>query len=476
MPIVHGREKFTTALDRYGNPWSSIFWLHLRRELVRWKSLFDNVESHPLTQLQREAIVLDEKRNLVVAGAGTGKTASLVGKVAYLFQSGKAQPGEILLLAYNVNAVEEMKDRIKSRLGIEPDVKTFHALGNDILRKTIGRTRVSDFATQPDKYTLFLECVFNQIIQDETARAKVARYFAEALVPNRDSHREFATLEQYSAWVRNSQLVTLAGERVKSFGELLIANHLFVSGIPYGYEEWYKARRKQSGNPAYRPDFHLTGTDVYLEYFGVDEHGQTAPYIDSATYNAGIRWKRNLHQAGGTDLLEVCYHHVRDLTWQDALDEQLASVGIEKAPRSSKEIIDAANKGPYRSRLVSLIATFLPHFKANSLTISDLRGASRSDPRGLAFLDIFEEFFDAYRSHLKAREEIDFVDMIQHARQSVLDQEFQPPWKYILIDEFQDISTNRYELIEAILCAQESCFVWAMIGNRSTALPEAIFL
>lgn len=457
MPIAHLREKTTTLASRYLNPNSSIFWCRLRKELDRWKRFFDDVERFPLTQLQREAIILDEKRNLVVAGAGTGKTATLTGKVGYLVKSGKAEPNEILLLAYNVNAVEEMKGRIKGRLDMSPDVMTFHGLGNAILRETSGRTRVSDFATQPNKYTQFLERVLNGIVKNPTSREKVTRYFAEALVPYRDTHREFDTLEEYSAWVRNNDLVTLAGERVKSFGELLIANHLFVSGVPYSYESWFKPRKKQKGNPVYRPDFHVTGTDAYIEYFGVDEHGRTAPYVNRIEYNEQMRWKRRLHRESRTILLEVQYHQVRDNNWRPALDEQLHALGIEKRPLSAEEVIRAANKGSYRSRLLSLVATFLPHFKANGLTISGLKNDASGDPRALTFLDIFEDFFEAYQDHLKSRGEIDFIDMIQHARQNIEAREFHPPWKYILVDEFQDISTDRYMLLDAILQAQEGC-------------------
>ena len=88
------------------NIWSTLFWLHQRRELKRHRKFFDTIESQPLTDLQRRSIILDERRNMVVAGAGTGKTSVIIAKAGYLIESGKCKPEDILLLAFNNNAAE----------------------------------------------------------------------------------------------------------------------------------------------------------------------------------------------------------------------------------------------------------------------------------------------------------------------------------------------------------------------------------
>ena len=62
--------------------------------------------------LQKRAIILDELRCLIVAGAGTGKTSTIIGKIAYLLKSNKAVKDEILVLAYNRLASKELKERI----------------------------------------------------------------------------------------------------------------------------------------------------------------------------------------------------------------------------------------------------------------------------------------------------------------------------------------------------------------------------
>jgi DNA helicase-4 len=101
------------------NARSTLFRSHQNRQLKRYHEFFDTVESQPLTELQRRAVILDERRNLVVAGAGTGKTAVIVAKAGYLIESGKCRPDDILLLAFNTDAARELAARCKNRLGVE---------------------------------------------------------------------------------------------------------------------------------------------------------------------------------------------------------------------------------------------------------------------------------------------------------------------------------------------------------------------
>ena len=80
---------------------STLFWLHQRRQSKQFRNFFDTIESNPLTELQRQAVILNERRNLVVAGAGSGKTSVIVAKAGYLVKSGFCRPEELLLLAFN---------------------------------------------------------------------------------------------------------------------------------------------------------------------------------------------------------------------------------------------------------------------------------------------------------------------------------------------------------------------------------------
>ncbi len=129
-------------------------------ESQKYKHLFDAVESNPLTDRQREACVIDDN-NLVLAGAGTGKTSTMVGKAGYLIESGKTKPEELLLLAFGNKAAEELQERIIKKLN-NPDIQasTFHSIGKYIISQVEGESpSVSDIDV-PSTFSIFHLTVF----------------------------------------------------------------------------------------------------------------------------------------------------------------------------------------------------------------------------------------------------------------------------------------------------------------------------
>ncbi len=110
-------------------------------ERLNWEVLFNQVESSPLNISQQQAVLLNDDHNLVLAGAGSGKTSVLTARVAYLLQSHLAQSEEILLVAFGRDAAGEMEQRLNNKLGIAADkvrVNTFHQLGLSILNQVEG--------------------------------------------------------------------------------------------------------------------------------------------------------------------------------------------------------------------------------------------------------------------------------------------------------------------------------------------------
>ncbi len=110
--------------------------LWLDRERQNWEVLFAQCESSPLNLSQQYAVLMNDDHNLILAGAGSGKTSVLTARVAYLLQSHQAQAEEMLLLAFGREAADEMKQRLDSKIGLSAEkvqVKTFHQLGLKIL-------------------------------------------------------------------------------------------------------------------------------------------------------------------------------------------------------------------------------------------------------------------------------------------------------------------------------------------------------
>ena len=87
---------------------------------------------HGLNAPQREAVLTTEGPVLVLAGAGTGKTAALTARLAHLVYTRRAWPSEILAVTFTNKAAREMKERIAHISGgaIEgmPWLGTFHSV------------------------------------------------------------------------------------------------------------------------------------------------------------------------------------------------------------------------------------------------------------------------------------------------------------------------------------------------------------
>lgn len=87
---------------------------------------------------QKEAILETEGALLILAGAGSGKTRVLTHKIAYLIEEKKVNPYNILALTFTNKAANEMKERIKTLVGMDLDYMwtgTFHSICVRVLRK-----------------------------------------------------------------------------------------------------------------------------------------------------------------------------------------------------------------------------------------------------------------------------------------------------------------------------------------------------
>lgn len=117
----------------------------IENEKKNWEVLFSQCESSPLNASQQHAVLLNDDHNLVLAGAGSGKTSVLTARVAYLMQSHQAQADQILMLAFGRDAAAEMKQRLDSKIGMSAEqvqVNTFHQLGLSILKHVEGNNVV----------------------------------------------------------------------------------------------------------------------------------------------------------------------------------------------------------------------------------------------------------------------------------------------------------------------------------------------
>lgn len=114
---------------------------------------------------QREAILTTEGALLVLAGAGSGKTRVVTGKIAYLIESERVSPYSILAITFTNKAAKEMQDRVANLLTYPAEgmwISTFHSMCVRILRRHIevlGYDKNFAIYDGSDQKTLMKECM-----------------------------------------------------------------------------------------------------------------------------------------------------------------------------------------------------------------------------------------------------------------------------------------------------------------------------
>jgi DNA helicase-4 len=418
-----------------------------KRDRRRFANGFATWLPKPLTASQISAVVSYAPETLVVAGAGSGKTTLLLARAKYLVESQRSHPDRILALAFNKAAALELEERAKAT-GVPMKAMTFHGFGNALLNQN-GRLGGVAFGEDQVVQKFFEDHATESLNSDHGDR--LIKFFSEMLVPFRD-HAEFETLEDYSAYVRAIPR-TLANQRVKSHGELIIANYLFRRGVEYGYEAIYKGNDR---GVWHRPDFTVQvrdGEAIYVEYFGIDGKGNTAPYVDRDMYLKEIDWKRETHAQNHTTLVELTYQDLRDGILTQKLEKALDDVGAPQQWRTSAELANAASQVGYTTRFVKLCTSFLAHVRAQRLNSQTLQSLRTRDRRSKAFLEIFSEYLSDYEAELLHLGLPDYSEMIHGAAELLIDHSIAFPYDHLLVDEYQDISADRQRLLAAMKVA-----------------------
>lgn len=425
-------------------------------QLKRRKAFFDCVESNPLTVDQRLGVLRSNDKNMVLAAAGTGKTSVIVAKALDLIDRKLADPSEILVLAYNRDAAEELKERLsdkakKSNINLDttPQISTFHALGRKLLRESGISTHMSVFTEDDLKLKQWVTKWLEDYLRADTSRVfDLIELSTQPVNPF-----NFKSKADYERYIRDNEFRTLNNELVKGYQELLIANFLFMNRISYRYEAPYVSKRRIDIGFDYKPDFHLQGTNIYIEHFGVDRNGKTRPDIDAIRYAESMRNKRVLHEEYETTLVETYHYEWCEDTLLSGLKGKLVAIGVKLDPMDPNEIFGKLNKEGHIANWSNLMTKGLQAIRVERLTKElmmsrfELANIHRPDKHS----DLLDALHQGYVAELNSQNAIDFDDMIIRAIRVVVEGKFKPGWKYILVDEFQDISAARMEFIQALV-------------------------
>ena len=469
-------ESFETKAEEHNRDFIS-------KGLVQNKEYFDTMlkpldPNISLDEEQRRAILTDDDICLLIAGAGSGKTTTLAAKIKYLVEKKGVDPSEILVFSFMRKAVDELKERVNTILDIPAEIRTFHSFGYNIIRSDLNdppQLCISEFGIFNDiikrmirldndllrKVVFFMgyyfdlpEGVFKYDSIDKFHMMKKSRSYQSL---RSDIGDYVTTLQNLHPRSRKS----LAGEFLRSTEEVHIANYLYLNGFEYEYEHIYPFKIAGSSKK-YTPDFLIkqNGKEVYLEHFGLDENGNNDRFKEEELekYRRNIEKKREHHKKYGTVMLETrsVYNDGRGLI--EHLEEVLKANGFTPHPLDPNDVYEKILENrmdKYVWRFVEFIQRFINRFKiaGNGPEGFDALRKRTDNIRTLLFLDIAEEVYDRYQDILYGRNEVDFADMINDAEKQLTSMKRSSarlPYKYVIIDEFQDVARQRFELVKRI--------------------------
>jgi DNA helicase-4 len=410
---------------------------------------------------QAAAIAASEGDILVVARAGSGKTRTLVTRAIFLQKHCGVSPGELLLLAFNRSAADEMRKRLRAAIGDDlPHVMDFHQLAYALVHP---EEELLYDQPSADRFNLSREA---QEVIDQHVRSKKwgSRIRDLMLAHFREDWERIEAggfhlaMDELLAYRRSLPRETLRGEHGKSFGEKVIANALLENGVDYRYE-----RNFRWNGVNYRPDFTILKPPrggVVIECFGVKGN----PDYDEMAQQKREFWAQRqgwtLIEFSSQDLakrgVDGFVHH---------LLQKLEQAGVPCRQLSDKEIWDRI-KHRAIDRFTEAMTNFIGRCRKRNLSPEELeRMVARHSPCSSAeelFLDVAISVYRGYLQLLAARKKEDFDGLMWRAVSLIRSGQTQfvrdrgrergnlANLRFMMIDEFQDFSQMFFELVDAI--------------------------
>ena len=442
------------------------------------------LEYWSLTDAQQTAIFTDEDAVLVNAWAWTGKTKTIENKIKYLVKEKHIPLDKILVVTFSKASQQDMMERICNTLKIEwitydakvlkKTITTFHAFWKWVLddyeniylknsyEKHIWLWRGTKRVMEDEEKTRIVNYTMSEIKKDPEISSMIYHYFFYYNKPiitevewDDTENRRKDRIDKYTTFMKSWKSNVV----VKSYWELLIANYLVEHEINAQYEpDWHYFTTNDESLRNYKPDFYipLTKDDgIYIEYFWVDKNNETAPWIDEDEYIENMEAKIEAHKKDHNKLIDIRYADLEE--WRDYFIKKLESNLNSFWINTSKHVeIDSTIVKQEMTNLWRLLSSFHALYCECWLTreniferIEKLEKWERE--RAYKFFEIFEAYYEKYRQYLNKMNYMDFSDMITEARKYLHSWYVKREFSYILVDEFQDISNARAELLKALI-------------------------
>ncbi len=431
------------------------------------KDYFENIAGRSLDSDQIRAVLTDDDNTQIVAGAGTGKTLTLQAKVKYLIEKQGILPSEILCISFSNSARDDLAEKLEKTLGGNiVDVRTFHSIGYKILGMNDDNRDVPN-----GKIDELIDYFFKDIVVDKPELVKDVieffSYYYDIIYLNQNKleletiKSKLNRLDEFDEFLREQMNIIVGEEKeeyVNSIHELIVANYLFIHNISYELKKELVYDVEEDLNNNYFSNFYLPENDIYINLLSLcpDENTEKLKIIDIAKNDS-------------TKIINI-YNYGEDIeSILKVLEDELIKykVNIDEIDYLNlfNLLIIEKNLVEYKN-FIKTVKTFINLFKGNAEyidengnNISQLKFKNYQkensekfngsiEKRNKFFLAIIQEIYEIYTNSLEEYDYIDFDDMINDAVIALKNGAKIDNYKYIIVDEYQDTSHTRYNLLK----------------------------
>lgn len=426
---------------------------HARTTFV--KTWFKQNSNAQIDEEQALAIADTTFHTLVTARAGSGKTATIVNKIIFLNQHCNIAAEEFLVLVFNANAAQEIKDRLKLKTGLDFfSVMTFHSLAYSIVKPQeallYDNPKAEDFNLS-GRIQMIIDDHIRNPVWSSKFKSLMMAYFREDWEAITEKGFNLTPTETLQ-FRRSLPKIGLGGWHYKSRGEKLIADFFFEHDIGFEYESnfWWQ-------NLNYKPDFIIRDQQggIIIEYFGIR---------DDPKYNTQIVEKRQFWNTQRNWKLVEIYPDMIDSseTFKKNISTELINRNIKVKKLSEEELWEKIEDRSI-DQFSELCTSFINRARQGShtaKTISKLiEKHNLSFDHEKTFLEIAESIYNHYLDFLMHAGEEDFSGLLERAAtkidagRTVFDKKnYSADLKNVkicMIDEYQDFSNLFFKCLTA---------------------------
>lgn len=450
---------------------------YIKKTADKYKDYFEDIDNKSLDKYQIRAVLTDDDNTQIVAGAGTGKTLTLQAKVKYLIEKQGVAPEDILCISFSKSARNDLANKLEKTLGGNiVDVRTFHSIGYKILGMNDDNRDVPD-----GKIEELIDLFFKNIVVDKPELVKDVieffSYYYDIIYLNQNNleletlKSKLNRLDEFDEFLKEKMGIKVeekSEEYVYSIHELIVANYLFIHNIPYEPKNELIYSLDENLNNNCFSNFYLPENETYINL--LDLNANWKDKLDNTKENnVYIKKINDLVENNSKKIINI-YDYGDDIeSILEGLENKLINYGVNIDELDFinlyEVLIIEKNLVEYKN-FIKTVKSFISLFKGNAEYI-DENGNDISqfkfnnylkqnnemfsgsvEKRNHFFLKLINQIYDIYTSYIHDYEYIDFDDMINDAVIALKKGAKIHDYKYIIVDEYQDTSHTRYNLLK----------------------------